>query len=109
MHKLPEVLTPKIAADFRAKLAREHGSLLAFHVRTTDAASPDSLAMMAGLVPVQWWSDGVLWRAPEDAVPRSAVPRSAVPRPAVPRPAVPRPAVPLIAAPSGAAPRKRPK
>ncbi|MCX5768113.1 MAG: hypothetical protein NTZ43_12915 [Gemmatimonadetes bacterium] len=89
VHKLPEVLTPKIAADFRAKLAREHGSLLAFHVRTTDAASPDSLAMMAGLVPVQWWSDGVLWRAPEDAMPRSAVPRPA--------------------APSGAAPTKRPK
>ncbi len=114
VHKLPEVLTPKIAADFRAKLAREHGSLLAFHVRTTDAASPDSLAMMAGLVPVQWWSDGVLWRAPEDAVPRSAVPRSAVPRSAVPRSAVPRsavprPAVPRPAAPSGAAPHKRPK
>lgn len=66
---LPEALNVPVASRFRAKMANEHAVLIAFYVATTDAASPDSLAMLAGLVPVAWWSDGVVWRAPADAAP----------------------------------------
>lgn len=66
---LPETLSVPVASRFRAKMAKEHGVMIAFTVATTDTANPDSLAMLAGLVPVAWWSDGVVWRAPGDAAP----------------------------------------
>ena len=63
----PEQLDAKTVAAFRAKLAREHGALIAFTARSPDAAAPDSLARLAGLVPVLVGADGAVWRAPADS------------------------------------------
>jgi hypothetical protein len=67
-HELPSDLDANTVRDFRAKIEREHGALLAFKVRAEDYASPDSLAALAGLVAVERWPDGTVWRAPADTV-----------------------------------------
>ncbi len=65
--ELPADLDSATAKEFGAKLAREHGAMLAFNVRAEDYAPPDSLAALAGLVAVERWPDGTVWRAPADA------------------------------------------
>jgi hypothetical protein len=66
-HEVPSDLDVSTVRDFRAKLEREHGALLSFGARAEDYAPPDSLAALAGLVAVQRWPDGTVWRAPADA------------------------------------------
>ena len=65
--ELPEALAPKTVAAFRAKLEREHGAIIAFTIRSPDAAPPDSLARLAGLARVMVSPDGAVWRAPADS------------------------------------------
>jgi len=65
---VPSDLDPSTVRDFRAKIEREHGALLSFKVRAEDYAPPDSLATLAGLVAVERWPDGTVWRAPADTV-----------------------------------------
>ena len=65
-HELPTELDANTVRDFRAKIEREHGALLSFTVRAEDYAAPDSLAALAGLVAVERWPDGTVWRAPAD-------------------------------------------
>lgn len=65
--ELPEELDPRTVAALRARLEREHGAVIAFTTRSPDAASPDSLATLAGLVPVLTGPDGTVWRAPADS------------------------------------------
>jgi hypothetical protein len=67
-HEIPSDLDSSTALEFRAKIEREHGALLAFTARAGDYASPDSLAAMAGLVAVQRWPGGTIWRAPPDTI-----------------------------------------
>jgi hypothetical protein len=67
-HEIPADLDLVTAQEFRAKIEREHGALLAFAARAGDYAPPDSLAAMAGLVAVQRWPGGIIWRAPADTV-----------------------------------------
>jgi hypothetical protein len=65
--KMPEVLDAKTVAAFRVRLERQHGAVIAFTSPSPDAAPPDSLAKLAGLVPVLTGPDGVVWRAPADS------------------------------------------
>jgi hypothetical protein len=67
-HEIPSDLDSTTALEFRAKLEREHGALLAFTARALDYPAPDSLAAMAGLVAVERWPGGTIWRAPADTV-----------------------------------------
>jgi hypothetical protein len=67
-HEIPADLDSSTALEFRAKIEREHGALLAFSAHAGDYAPPDSLAAMAGLVAVQRWPGGTIWRAPPDTV-----------------------------------------
>ena len=67
-HELPADLDANTVRDFRAKIEREHGAMLSFKVRAEDYAPPDSLAVLAGLVAVERWPDGTVWRAPADTV-----------------------------------------
>jgi hypothetical protein len=67
-HELPAELDPGTVNEFRAKIGREHGALLSFRARAEDYASPDSLAALAGLVAVERWRDGTIWRAPGDTI-----------------------------------------
>jgi hypothetical protein len=67
-HELPSDIDANTIRDFRAKIEREHGALLSFRVRAEDYAAPDSLAALAGLVAVERWPDGTVWRAPADTV-----------------------------------------
>ncbi|HEY2850020.1 MAG TPA: glycosyltransferase family 39 protein [Gemmatimonadaceae bacterium] len=67
-HEIPSDLDSSTALEFRAKIEREHGALLAFTARAGDYALPDSLAAMAGLVAVERWPGGTIWRAPPDTV-----------------------------------------
>jgi hypothetical protein len=64
--ELPKTFDAKTAAAFRAAMERKHAALLVFSWPSPDAASPDTLARMAGLVPVHRYADGVVWRAPSD-------------------------------------------
>jgi hypothetical protein len=64
--ELPSDLDPGTVQEFREKIEREHGALLAFNARAEDYASPDSLAALAGLVAAERWPDGTVWRAPAD-------------------------------------------
>lgn len=65
--ELPWALDPKTVAAFRAKLAREHGAVIAFNSKSPEVAPPDSLARLAGLVKVLAGADGAVWRAPADS------------------------------------------
>jgi dolichyl-phosphate-mannose-protein mannosyltransferase len=65
--ELPSDLDPGTVQEFREKIEREHGALLAFNARAEDYASPDSLAALAGLVVAERWPDGTVWRSPADA------------------------------------------
>lgn len=67
-HELPSDLDEGTVKEFRAKIEREHGALLAFRVGAEDYAAPDSLAVRAGLVAVERWPDGNIWRAPADTI-----------------------------------------
>lgn len=67
-HEIPPDLDSSTALEFRAKIEREHGALLAFTVRAGDYAAPDSLAALAGLVAVGRWPGGTIWRAPPDTI-----------------------------------------
>ena len=67
-HEIPADIDSATALEFRAKIEREHGALLAFTAPAGDYAPPDSLALMAGLVAVEHWSGGTIWRAPADTV-----------------------------------------
>lgn len=67
-HELPGELDSGTVWAFRAKIEREHGAMLSFKARAEDYAPPDSLAAMAGLVAVERWPDGTIWRAPADTV-----------------------------------------
>jgi hypothetical protein len=67
-HELPSELDANTVREFREKIEREHGALLSFTVRSEDFAPPDSLAALAGLVAVERWPDGTVWRAPADTV-----------------------------------------
>jgi 4-amino-4-deoxy-L-arabinose transferase-like glycosyltransferase len=67
-HEIPADLDSTTALAFRAKIEREHGALLAFAPPAGDYAPPDSLAAMAGLVAVERWPGGTIWRAPADTV-----------------------------------------
>jgi 4-amino-4-deoxy-L-arabinose transferase-like glycosyltransferase len=67
-HELPSDLDPDTVRAFREKLAAEHGALLSFGVRAEDYAPPDSLAALAGLVAVERWPDGTVWRVPADTL-----------------------------------------
>lgn len=67
-HELPGELDDATVQAFRAKIEREHGALLAFKVGAEDYAAPDSLATRAGLVAVERWPDGNIWRAPADTI-----------------------------------------
>jgi hypothetical protein len=62
---------------FRAKIATDHGALVAFAWPSPEYALPDSLAARAGLIAVERSKDGVVWRAPADSsgaiVPNGAV------------------------------------
>jgi hypothetical protein len=72
--EVPSDLDPGTVREFREKIEREHGALLAFNARAEDYASPDSLAALAGLVAAERWPDGTVWRAPGDAPAVRAVP-----------------------------------
>ena len=65
--ELPLVLDSATVRKFRAKIAKDHGALLAFTWPSPEYASPDSLAARAGLVAVQRSPLGVVWRAPADS------------------------------------------
>ncbi len=65
-YALPADLDPATVNEFREKIEREHGALLSFKLRAEDVAPPDSLAALAGLVAVERWPDGTIWRAPAD-------------------------------------------
>ncbi|MFI5246047.1 MAG: hypothetical protein ACHQQR_12520, partial [Gemmatimonadales bacterium] len=67
-HELPGELDSSTVNEFRAKIAREHGALLSFRARAEDYVSPDSLAALAGLVAVERWRDGTIWRSPADTI-----------------------------------------
>ena len=67
-HELPGELDSSTVREFRAKIEREHGALLSFRARAEDFALPDSLAALAGLVAVERWPDGTIWRAPADTI-----------------------------------------
>ena len=67
-HEMPDDLDSSTALEFRAKIEREHGALLAFTARARDYAAPDSLAALAGLVAVERWPGGTIWRAPPDTI-----------------------------------------
>jgi len=67
-HELPSDLDSNTVRAFRAKIEREHGALIAFKARAEDYAPPDSLAALAGLVAVERWPDGTIWRVPADTV-----------------------------------------
>jgi hypothetical protein len=67
-HEIPSDLDEGIVREFRAKLEREHGALISFKVGEEDYAAPDSLALKAGLVSVERWPDGNIWRAPADTI-----------------------------------------
>jgi hypothetical protein len=67
-HELPGELDAATVSEFREKLEREHGAMLSFKVRAEDYAPPDSLAALAGLVAVERWPGGTIWRAPPDTV-----------------------------------------
>ncbi|MGH7656078.1 MAG: hypothetical protein ACREN6_15600, partial [Gemmatimonadaceae bacterium] len=67
-HEIPADLDSSTALEFRAKIEREHGAMLAFTARAGDYAAPDSLAAMAGLVAVERWPGGTIWRAPPDTI-----------------------------------------
>lgn len=67
-HEIPSDLDTAAALEFRAKLEREHGALLAFTARAFDYPPTDSLAALAGLVAVERWPGGTIWRAPPDTV-----------------------------------------
>jgi hypothetical protein len=64
--EIPSDLDSATVREFRAKIEREHGALLSFNLKAEDYAPPDSLAALAGLVPVDRWPDGTVWRAPAD-------------------------------------------
>lgn len=65
--ELPYELDARVAAEFRAKLARERGAMLSFTARSEDMAPPDSLARLAGLEAVVRSPDGTVWRVPLDS------------------------------------------
>ena len=67
-HELPSDLDSGTVREFGAKVGREHGALLSFRARAEDYAPPDSLAVLAGLVAVERWPGGTIWRAPADTV-----------------------------------------
>jgi hypothetical protein len=67
-HEIPADLDSSTALEFRAKIEREHGALLAFTAHAGDYAPPDSLAAMAGLVAAERWPGGIIWRAPADTI-----------------------------------------
>jgi len=67
-HELPSDLSAVTVRGFRAKIEREHGAMLSFNVPAGDYAPPDSLAKLAGLVAVERWPDGAIWRAPADTI-----------------------------------------
>jgi hypothetical protein len=64
--ELPAELDSLTVAAFGAKLAKEHGAVLAFREVSPDMASPDSLAALAGLATVARWPDGSVWMSPGD-------------------------------------------
>jgi hypothetical protein len=51
---------------FRAKIATDHGALVACTWPSPEYALPDSLAARAGLIAVERSKDGVVWRAAAD-------------------------------------------
>ncbi len=65
--ELPYVLDATRVRQFRVKIEREHGALLAFSLPSPEYASTDSLAQLAGLIAVQRSPLGVVWRAPADS------------------------------------------
>lgn len=67
-HELPSELDSSTVLEFRSKLEREHGAVLSFRVRAEDYAPPDSLAALAGLLAVERWPGGTIWRVPADSV-----------------------------------------
>lgn len=67
-HELPSDLDAATVSGFREKIEREHGAMLSFKARAEDYAPPDSLAVLAGLVAVERWPNGTIWRAPADTV-----------------------------------------
>jgi len=67
-HEMPLDLDESTVREFRAKIEREHGAILSFRAHAVDFAPPDSLAALAGLVAVERWPDGTIWRAPADTV-----------------------------------------
>jgi hypothetical protein len=67
-HELPSDLDPGTVQEFRVKIEREHGAMLSFRSHAEDYAPPDSLAALAGLVAVERWPGGTIWRAPPDTV-----------------------------------------
>jgi hypothetical protein len=70
--ELPDKLDTGTVSAFRAKLASEHGDVLAFSAASPDMAPPDSLARLAGLVEVARWPGGVVWRPGDLAGPAGA-------------------------------------
>ena len=77
--ELPTELDSATVAAFRAKLAVENGAVVAFHQRSPDVASPDSLAKLAGLVEVMRSAAGTVWRA-HAATDTTGAPPQAAPR-----------------------------
>ena len=67
VHELPTELDPATVTRFREKIAREHGALISYATPSADIVPPDSLAKMAGLVPVASWPQGTVWRAASDS------------------------------------------
>ena len=65
-YDLPINLLPATVTEFREKITREHGALVAFTWPATDLVPPDSLAKLAGLVPVARWPQGTVWRVAVD-------------------------------------------
>lgn len=61
---LPAELDDKTVNEFRAKIAREGGVVIAFRAASPDVAEPEWLAQQAGLQLVTAWPDAKLWRAP---------------------------------------------
>ena len=65
-YDLPIDLLPATVTAFREKITREHGALLSYTWPSTDVVPPDSLAKLAGLVPVARWPQGTVWRVAAD-------------------------------------------
>ena len=67
VHELPTDLDAATVALFREKITSEHGALISYSTPSADIVPPDSLAKLAGLVPVATWPQGTVWRAAADS------------------------------------------